>query len=249
MVLSIPSCSSRAVTTTVSGGGPPGAGEAPREPPRTSARTETRRTAPKSSAPSRSHPTAAAAPAPRIAAVSRLDLGRGGLRLARVGELLDGGVEGAVRARQENVAGVHLAAVRMDGDRRLVGRVLDRVVVHGRDERAGLADTGLDDLVAMEPRDVVLDRSVQVVAGHADVAPVHAFDAPHPAVIVDRRPLAGAPHHDDDREALRGIDVKQVARVAVGLRDEASLRYPAWSREEGRHQILHRGHHLRLATA
>src|SRR5439155_3611662 len=62
--------------------------------------------------------------------------------------------------------------------------------------------------------------AVDRVGGHADPTAVDALHAPHAGVIVKRRALALAPHHDERAVAPLGIAMKKPTRVDVGRRQE-----------------------------
>src|SRR5262245_66342801 len=68
----------------------------------------------------------------------------------------------AVLDRLEDVAVRHLTAVDVQRDRGRLAGVLQHVILERRDQRAGLADTGVDHRLLLELDDVVLG-----VAGEA----------------------------------------------------------------------------------
>src|SRR6185369_15962499 len=69
----------------------------------------------------------------------------------------------AVVDRLEDVAVRHLTAVDVQRDRGRVAGVLEHVVLERRDQRAGLADAGLDDRLRLELDDVLLGVAAEAL--------------------------------------------------------------------------------------
>src|SRR5690242_16447896 len=89
----------------------------------------------------------------------------------------------------------HLAGVDVQAHRDgIIAGVADGVVLVRRDQTARRARAGLDRADRLETPLAVLVGKALVLHYFERTAP-HAFDAPHAAVIVDRRALAGAPGH------------------------------------------------------
>src|SRR6266567_4989821 len=124
---------------------------------------------------------------------------------APVGQLLVLAAVAAAPDRLVDVAELHLATVDVDRDRRLIGRVLDHVVLERRDEGTRLAHSGHHDRFALELDDVLLGvATVDRERGDADLPAVDALDAPDAGVVVERCALADVPHHGEHGVAVAG---------------------------------------------
>src|SRR5690606_24390276 len=122
---------------------------------------------------------------------------------------------GAVALFFEHVATLHLATVDVQRYRgRSIGRVTDAVVFVRRNQASGAADACFVRIARFEPESFIAGLR-QLVLLDVDTAAPHALDAPHPAVVVNRRGLAGAPGHHDNRVSTLVVPMYQAASVVT----------------------------------
>src|SRR5829696_5599616 len=116
------------------------------------------------------------------------------------------------------MAVIHLAAVNVQGDRRLGWpAIAQRVIFEGRNQASRRSLVGFHAGLGLESEDTILFVD-EIVLANLHVAVDHAFDTPDPGVVVQRRSLARSPRHHHRGITPGRVGVEQASCVAVGAR-------------------------------
>jgi len=129
----------------------------------------------------------------------------------------------AISPRGEQIAVIHLPAIDVQRDRRVIRQCIgEYVVLKGWNQAAGIADPGTDPPLFSEPK-AALPLLLHVVLSHVEPPLYDALDTPDSGVIMQRCLLARTPGHDHDRVAGIGIAMKQTPGIAILARSKVPL--------------------------